>query len=391
MRLLTINAVYGVGSTGIIVRDIHRLATESGIESYVACSTAGEKGENVFTFGSTLSKKAHALLCRINGKQAYFSRLSTARLISYIRKLKPDIVHLHNLHSNYINLNMLLRFLGKEGVKTVLTLHDCWFFTGGCFHYTAASCQRFKTGCGDCPKKRLDTPAYLFDRSQKILRDRKKYFSLIKNLYPVGVSDWIAREAEKSIFKDVRTIHNGVDTDVFAPSGERLFGDGFVILGPASKWLKVENREALEKLSAAFSEDRIVLFGSDKRDDLPKNVTTQPYTKSQKELAKIYASADVFVNCTREDSLPTVNLEAESSGVPVVTYDATGALETVPDRELFAVQTGDIDDLIAKVEDIKAKGKGFYSEGVRSHIIKEFEKGKNYRKYLELYNEIMAL
>ena len=205
------------------------------------------------------------------------------------------------------------------------------------------------------------------------------------------MSDWIAREAEKSIFKEVKTIHNGVDTDIFAPSGERLFGDGFVILGPASKWLKAENREALEKLSTAFSDDKIVLFGSEKRDDLPINVTTQPYTKSQKELAKIYASADVFVNCTREDSLPTVNLEAESSGVPVVTYAATGAAETVPDRELFTVETGDIDALIMKVRDIKAKGKGFYKEAVRAHVIKEFERDKNYRKYLEFYNEIMAL
>ena len=391
MRVLQINAVFGVGSTGVIVRDIHALLKERGVESFVAASSAKDGDKNVYIIGSTLGKKLHALLCRINGEQAYFSRFSTARLISYIKKIKPDIVHLHNLHSNYINLPLLLRFLGKSDIKTVLTLHDCWFFTGGCFHYTAASCDRFKTGCGACPKKRLDTPAYLFDRSAKIYGDRKRDFGKLKYLYPVGVSSWIAREAEKSIFKSVRTIHNGVDTEIFKSSKERLFGDGFVILGPATKWLKAENREALEKLSEAFSEDKIVLFGSDRVEGLPSNVTTAAYTKSQKELAKIYSSADVFVNCTREDSLPTVNLEAESSGVPVVTYSNTGATETVPDRELFAVSTGDIDALISKVKDIKAKGKGVYSETVRDYVKNEFEKEKNYEKYLELYNEIMAL
>ena len=179
MRVLQINAVYGAGSTGVIVEDIHKLSLSKGIESFVAYSSSQYAQSDIvngYKIGNTFGKKIHALLCRINGEQGYFSKFSTLKLIKHIKEINPDIVQLHNLHSNYINLNMLLSFLAKDNIKTIVTLHDCWFYTGGCFHYTAVGCDKWKSGCGNCPKKRKDTPAYLFDRSAKILKDRKKIF-----------------------------------------------------------------------------------------------------------------------------------------------------------------------------------------------------------------------
>ena len=177
MRVLQVNAVYGVGSTGVIVEDIHNLSIEKGIESYVAYSTTNKSMvPNGYKIGNNLGKKMHALFSRINGMQAYFSTNATRKFLRYIDEIKPDIVHLHNLHSNYINLNMLLKYLAEKDIKTVVTLHDCWFYTGGCFHYTSSDCYKWLSGCGDCPKKIADTPAYLFDRSKDVLADRKEYF-----------------------------------------------------------------------------------------------------------------------------------------------------------------------------------------------------------------------
>lgn len=161
MKVMQINAVYASGSTGYIVSDIHTLSIENGIDSYVAYSTsplARNEIVNGYQVGNTIGKKIHALLGRINGKQAYFSKIATWNLLKYIETVEPDIVHLHNLHSNFIYLNMLLDYLAKKRIKTIITLHDCWFYTGGCFHYVSARCEGWLKECGHCPKKKKDTP-----------------------------------------------------------------------------------------------------------------------------------------------------------------------------------------------------------------------------------------
>ena len=370
MKILQINAVYGVGSTGVIVRDIHELCLSEGIESFVAYSTSNlpeSDIKNGYKIGGTAGKKLHAVLCRINGMQGYFSRFATGRLLRHIDKIKPDIVSLHNLHSNYINLNMLLRYLAKKDIKTIVTLHDCWYFTGGCFHYTAAGCDKWQKECGNCPKKKSDTPAYLFDRSRKILRDRKKYFDRIKNLTVIGVSEWIAEEAKKGIFKgrDVRFAHNGVDLEVFKPTESDIrekYGieNKFVILGPASKWLLPINRECFEKVTENLKEDEaFLLLGctEEQKASLPKKIIPLPFIRDRVELAKVYSAADVFVNPTREDTLCFMNLEPQACGVPVVTFNNTGAAETVDGICGFIVDNGDADGMLRKIAEIKEKGK----------------------------------
>lgn len=401
MKILQINAVYGVGSTGRIIQDIHTLALQRGIDSYVAYSSAPmpeNEIKNGYRIGRTWEKKAHALLCRIGGKQAYFSHCATKKLIKYIKEIKPDIVHLHNLHSNFLHLNMLLAFLAKEDIKTIVTLHDCWFFTGGCFHYTFAKCDKWLKNCGNCPKKKLDTPAYVYDASSKILKDRKKYFSAIPQLFLIGTSNWIAEEAKKRVFSERESFHipNGLDTEYFKPTVSDFrsrydIEDKFVVLGTANKWLAPINRETLETVASGIGEDGVlVIFGCDKeaQDNLPKNVVTIGYTRDLDELRKLYSMADVFANCTREDTLPFVNMEAQACGTPVVTYCNTGAKETVDNASSFSVESGNADAMLEKILFIKAQGKQTYSEQCREFIVENFNKEKNYEKYMQLYSSI---
>ncbi len=158
MRILQVNAIYGSKSTGTIVKDIDLLLQSKGHESYVAFQKSTEVPTNGYKIGNKLDYKIHALLTRLLGKQGYFSIASTKKFLKYIDKIKPDIVHLHNLHSNYINLNMLLKYLEYKNIHTVITLHDCWFFTGNCSHYQVAKCDKFKDSCGDCPLLKKDVP-----------------------------------------------------------------------------------------------------------------------------------------------------------------------------------------------------------------------------------------
>ncbi len=401
MKVLQVNAVYGVGSTGIIVEDIHKLSLSKGIESFVAYSTSLYSPEDIingYKIGKKSGKKFHGLLCRINGMQGYFSRFSTLKFIKYIKEIKPDIVQLHNLHSNYINLNMLLKFLAKANIKTIVTLHDCWFYTGGCFHYTAVGCDRWKSQCGNCPKKRKDTPAFLFDRSAKILSDRKKYFGAIKNLTVVGVSDWISDEAKKTFFKNsnVLTIHNGIDTEIFKYSPSDLkkeYGieDKFVILAPASKWLMSANKGIFEKLVSNLDDTMVLLLlgcTENQKENLPSNVFALPFIRDREELAKIYSMADAFVNCTKEESLSLLNVEPQACGTSVITFKNTGAKETVNNECSFSVSNDDIDDLLSKIRLIKEKGRTYFSTECEKWVKNNFDKNKNYEKYITLLCEV---
>lgn len=395
IKVLEINAVYGHGSTGTIVKDIESFCISSGLECFVASPDSNVfKAKNGYLIGNILDHKIHALLSRINGKQGYYSYFSTVKLLKYIDSINPNIVHLHNLHSNYIHLNMLLRYLAKKNIKTFITLHDCWFYTGGCFHYTTSECFKWLEACGDCPKKMLDIPAYLKDSSSQILQDRKKFFLNIPRLYVVGVSDWISQEAKRSFFKNVPvvTIHNGIDFNIFKPTISdiriRLGLEGkFIILGPASKWLLPENKYILDFFIKKMKKDELlVLFGAtDCNIKIADNVKLLGFTKNRRELAEIYTLADVFVNTTREDSLSLINVEAQACGTPVVTFNATGPKETVDEINSFSVPVGDSFALYEKIQFIKYN----MSDCVNSESIKfvksRFDRLQTYQQYINLY------
>lgn len=395
MKVLHINAVYGHGSTGVIVRDIEHLCEQSGIECYVA-SPDSKVRESIrgYVMGNTLDHKVHALMSRIHGKQAYFSHIPTKNLLRWMDKVRPDIVHLHNLHSNYINLNMLLDYLAQNDIRTIITLHDCWFYTGGCFHYASAGCNGWLRKCGICPKGKSDPTAIFSKKTAQILSDRKKRLLSIPRLTVTGVSDWISNEARKTFLSNCKivTIHNGVDLTVFKPTPsdlrKRLNLEGkYVILGPASKWLQPINREVLDKFTELMQPDEILLLFGTTRGNiiLPSNVRTYSYTKDRAELAALYTMADVFANTTREDSLSLINVEAQACGTPVVTFDATGPKETVDGNNSLNAIVGNTVDFYSKIQSIRNKATKDTAKACIEFIENSFEVKDNYNKFIELY------
>lgn len=397
MKVVQINAVYGATSTGVITKDLHLLSQQEGIDSYVVYSYANQIPPNGYKIGSLLERKWHALLARVSGRMGGFSRLSTVKLLQYLDKLKPDIIHLHNLHGCYIHVNMLLKYAAKKNISVVLTLHDCWFYTGGCYHYTFVQCQKWKAECGDCPQRYVGTPAYLRDASKSILLDRKKYFGAIKDLYVVGVSQWITDEAKYNVFKgkNCLKIYNGIDLNIFKPTKsdfKKEYGieDKFVILGPATKWLNPMNEGILKYVSEKISDDMVfVIFGvaPHKEPTLP-NVKYVPYIKDRQQLAALYSAADVFINCTREESLSLINVEAQACGTPVITYRNTGVQETVDGVSSFSVENGDIESMVNYILQIYNSGKSIYSAGCMKWVAENFEVNNNYKEYIRLYKKI---
>ncbi len=393
MKVLEINACYYQGSTGTIVSDLQSICKKNEIDCHVAYAISSRKQvPSGYKIGCLILRKIHALLSRIDGKQAYFSYVETFLLIRYMKRLMPDVVHLHNVHNNYLNLNSLLKFLAQSNIPTVVTLHDCWFHTGGCFHYTAVRCNRWLEGCGHCPKKLSDTPAFFRDKSAAIIADRQKLFQEIPNLYVVGVSKWILRDAQQVVFRNrpSTVIYNGVDLNIFKPRKssfreEMGWNSKEVILGPASKWLDPLNKGALDFFLGHLSNNQIlVLFGSRKDDQfLHPKLQIIKYISDKKLLTSIYSSANVMVNCSHEDSLSFINIEAQACGTPVVTYGGTGIEETVDSKCGFAVESGDYVSLYHVTMRV-LKNRPSPKE-CREWVANRFNKDINYLHYLDVY------
>ena len=156
MKVLQINSVCGVGSTGRIATDIHSMLTNQGHESYIAFGrNLPENCNNTIRIGTKYDNYSHVALTRVSDKHGFGSKKATNEFIKEVEKLDPDIIHLHNIHGYYINIEILFEYLKKADKPVIWTLHDCWSFTGHCTHFDYVGCDKWKTGCYNCPEKKL--------------------------------------------------------------------------------------------------------------------------------------------------------------------------------------------------------------------------------------------
>ena len=402
MKVLQINALFGDKSTGSIVRDIHFALKQALYESKVASMYFSSKSEDFIWIGNTFDQKMHGLLTRITGKQGFYSKRATKNLLKKLEDNLPDIIHLHNIHSNFLNLPLLFTYAQKRNIPIVLTLHDCWYFTGKCYHFLDIGCDKWREECQQCPKRRADIPSLLSDNSQKVFQAKKRLYN-IDNLYVVGCSKWIIECAKASpLFAKAQffQIYNGADSTVFNPSVQNIreeigVGNSFTIVTMANKWFNQQNANVC-KVVLRWIEDtssKLIIVGcTEDQKNIYKNseyIISLGYVKEKTFLARIYNTANVFLNLTLVDTLPTVNIEAALCGTPIVTYDSGGSGELVLDGK-----TGYIVQPLNEVQIIEAL------TGVANGIIKRedcaawallnFEKERNYKKYLELYEMIYA-
>lgn len=396
MKILQINANYGIGSTGLIVKDIGEMITKSGNEAYYAYQKSNSNEDNSFRVGNILDWKIHAVMCRILGGQGYYSRIATHRLIANIVRIKPDVVHLHNLHSNFVNIDILLKFLAKEDIATVITMHDCWYFTGKCFHYIDCNCDKFMVGCGNCPKKSAPPKSYLFDWSKFSLENKKNRLLSIPRLKIVGCSNWICNEAHKSILSncDIEPVYNGVDVSIFCPTSSSVrkyhnVGNDFLVMGMANKWLLDENIDMLKKVSSLENVSLMIVGCTNEQkkiiSEIDDRVIKVGFIDSREELAKYYSAADVFVNLTHADTLPTVNMESICCGTPVITYNSCGSPELLNENTGIIVEENDKNSIIKA---IKLVSESSFNE-CRQVGVCRFDKTKCYERYIEIYRDLV--
>ena len=361
MKILQINSVCGIRSTGRICTDLAEVLEQNGHECKIAYGreTVPEKYQKyAVRIGNDFDVKLHALQSRIFDNTGFGSRHTTEKFIKWVEEYDPDVIHLHNIHGYYINIEVLFNYLVKADKPVVWTLHDCWTFTGHCAYYSYVKCDKWKTGCYKCPQKNHYPSSLLLDASKKNWQKKKALFTSVKNMTLVTPSKWLANEVKQSCLSKypVKVIPNGIDLNVFKPiSSDFREKNGLVgkkiILGVASIWDKRKGLDDFINLSKILDDNyKIVLVGlsENQMKNLPKNILAISKTNNVQELAEIYTAADIFFNPTYEDNYPTVNLEAQACGTPVVTYRTGGSEESVPEENV--VKQGDLTTLTYRIE-----------------------------------------
>ena len=395
MKIAMINAV-PYGSTGKIMFSLSDIATERNHE--VKCTTGytkvGCNRSDWFVTSGFLGKGIHKVLATITGYRGLFSLAPTLKLILKLRKFSPDVIHLHNLHGWYLNLPVLFGYIKKRNIRVIWTLHDCWSFTGQCPHFTMAKCDKWKTGCHHC-KSYHNYPAAYRDSSRRMWKLKKKWFTGIRNLTIVTPSNWLADLVKQSYLKDypVMIINNGIDLSVFKPS-ESNFRNKYaismskkILLGVSFGWGEKKGLDVFLELAKRLDNEKyqIVLVGTDETVDqqLSESIISIHRTQNQKELAEIYTVADLFVNPTREENYPTVNMESIACGTPVLTFRTGGSPEILDETCGSVVDCDDIDAMEKEI--IRICENNPYSQEMCLQRAQAFDMHERFHEYIALY------
>jgi len=394
MRVAQINATCSRGSTGKICHGISKLSTDSGIENrvyYVSSNTDYELAVKYATDGEI---KLASLASRVFGNWGFNSKSSTQRLIKELEDFSPDVVHLHNIHGHNCHLELLFNYLKEKKTKVVWTFHDCWAFTGYCTHFDMIGCEKWQRQCKDCPQR--NDYSWFFDKSERLYKKKKELFSDL-DMTIVTPSEWLCDNVKLSFLKDypVKVINNGIDLSVFNPMKSDFrekYGleDKYIVLGVAFGWDERKGLDVFVELSRSLPESyQVVLVGTNEKIDkvLPDNIVSIHRTQNQMELAEIYTAADVFVNPTREENYPTVNMEALACGTPVVTFKTGGSAEIIDSTCGISVEKNEIEYLEREV--IRICEVSMFTKEVFIEKAKSFDMYKRFQEYIDLYCEVM--
>lgn len=395
MKLVQIN-ICDNGSTGKIMSDIFN-NIDKNIQKVGFVGFKYTENPLFKRIHSITAYRIHKLLARYFAVDELGSVFETIKLIRQLKKIDPDIIHLHNIHSYTLNYNLLFRYIKKYNKKTVWTLHDCWAFTGGCYYFDDKGCYDWQEGCENCKFLKSAGVQVPINSIGRYYKEKKKAFSGVANMRIVTPSKWLKDLVCQSFLKayDTTVINNGINLDNFIYTDNHTFDDVIdrnkkIILGVASPFNERKGFSDFIKLANMLDETyQIVMVGvSDEQFKvLSDKIIGIKRTESQIQLAELYSISYAFVNLTYEDNFPTVNIEALACGTPVVCYQTGGATEMFDESNGIVVKKGDLKGVVQalnKVEQIK-KSNNFSDE-----IRQKYSAKRMADDYLTIYNELMG-
>lgn len=402
MKVVQINTFFRTGgSTGKIVYELKEASQKIGYDAFVAYGYGynPKMEHDIYRIENKFELTLSKLKTRLLAKHGFYNIRETKRLIKWLEEVNPDVIHMHNLHNHYLNVELLFEYIKKRKIPVVWTLHDCWSFTGWCAYFDYTNCDRWKTLCKNCPNKHEYPFTWFFDRSSLNYIKKKHIFNGVENLTIVTPSKWLSNLVKQSYLQNykVRVIQNGVDLDIFKPTDSDFrkkydIGNKIIVLALAMNMSKRKGIDYILQLANKLDQEKFVLIAvgvdESQKKSFNKNIICIGRTSNQTELAAIYSAADVFINPTLEDNFPTTNLESLACGTPVVTFSTGGSPESVDSYTGEVVEKGNLEDLYEAVLRVAHKGKEFYRDNCIKKVERYYSKEIYTQKYLELYKEI---
>ncbi len=368
MKILQINCLYPQGSTGKITSDIHHRLLTDGHESTVLYSRGKQNVEpHTLRVSSTLEGKANHFISMLTGYVYGGCGIQTRKIIRQIERYRPDVVHLQCINGYFVNVYRLIRYLNEHRIPTVLTLHADFMFTANCG--SSFDCDRWQKGCGHCPRLKQATHSLFFDKThQSFLKMKHAFDGFGDKITVVGVSEFVSQRAKQSpVMKDltVKTLHNGVDTEIFRPKVcddikaiLKIAPEEKMVLWVTSMFSHEKGKDYFFELADMMKDSRyrFVVVGADQPKDYEGDVIFAGYITDRHLLASYHSAADVVLSCSRQESFPTVCLEAQCCGTPVVAFDVGGVCETICDGMGELIPLGNLPkmaDAVARWSDLK--------------------------------------
>lgn len=399
--LLQIGSSLNCGAPGKISEQIGLLARDSGWDVYMAHGIRHSNQSQLKTMpmATSAEEKVHALYSMLLDSHGLGPSIKTRKLVEWIHKQQPDVIHMHNLHGYFLNYKTLFEYLMTVDIPIVWTFHDLWPITGHCAYFDFNNCDKWKYGCSNC-KFHNEYPSSFIDLSKRNYQLKKRLFTGVKNMTLVPVSDWVGDVLSQSFLNKypVHRIYNGVDIRIFSPCDTdlraRMNMEGkHILLGVASPWGERKGFRDYIKLRRVLSDDFVIIMvglTSRQISTLPSGIIGIGRTQSQTELAEYYNLADITLNLSYQETFGMTTVEGMSCGTPGIVYDRTASPELVTPETGIVVEAGNIEQLATAVIDMTKQGKNAYSQACRKRVEEHFDKDKCFEEYIRLYDNLLG-
>lgn len=405
MKVLQVNCMYKRGSTGKIVFDLHNKLLSTGCQDIVYYGRGKADGSvGVIKFCYEIEAHIHHFFVKYFGALRYGGcRIPTNRVIKAVEEQNPDIVHIHCINCYCINIYRLLSYLGKIGIKTVITHHAEFLYTGNCPHAYDCTKWQEKDGCHDCPNLEEATGTKVIDKSHVSWLKMKNAFDTFQQdkCINVAVSPWVkSRVALSSIASrfNCLVINNGVDTDIFRYKNNdeiQFEGDFKTTVLHVTASFSLDHNDLkggwmLFELAKMMPDVRFVvvcMFNSVDKSTLPKNIQLWGAAKNREELASLYSKVNTTLILSKRETYSMVTAESLCCGTPVVGFKAGGPESIAIEEYSSFVEYGDLNAIQEAI--VLLNNKHIEKSVVESAAYKRYSNTIMLNNYINLYNSLI--
>lgn len=397
MKILQMNCWLEAGSTGKIVHCLDTYLKSQGDDSYIIYGLGDQSSHpNECRTTPKLVRKAQSFRSRITGYPYGGCIWGTSTAIGFLKKVKPDLVHIHCINGYMVNIYRILEFLKTNKIPTVITNHAEFMYTGGCAH--AVECEKWKTGCFSCKKIGAEHPiSYLFDRTSREWELMKEAYFGFDKLYICNVSNWLTERARQSPFYKgypVETVFNGLDTEIFrytkkADDKQERSNRPLVIHVTPNFYDQIKGGQYVIEMCRRCPEMDFLVVGSKAKQGLklPPNLKWMGQVSDQRVLAQLYSNADVCLLTSLRETFSMVTAESLCCGTPVVGFEAGGPESIALKEYSIFVEQGNSDALENALRAMA--GRKIDKNSISSAAASRYSKDKMCRAYYKIYRELV--